>query len=167
MTTGTSTVPWPPAVRSPGTPLPDLPLAELREYRARLRDEDDRVSYWRRLVHARLDLLHAGSLEDGVLSLEKLVLALGDTATGRRREALHRVRAFDPLPELPVLAEIWDAPEPGSPEGRPGHVSRLEGAAGQLSSYRTALHARIDAATAELIERYRQDPASALAVLTP
>jgi hypothetical protein len=167
MTTDSPIAAWRPAVHAPATPLPDLPLAELREYRARLRDEDDRVSYWRRLVHARLDLLHAGSLEDGVLSLEKLVLALGDTATGRRREALHRVRAFDPLPELPVLHEMWDTPGPGSPEGGTERASRLEAAADQLSRYRAALHARIDAATAELIERYRRDPASALAVLQP
>ena len=36
-----------------------LELPALREYRQRLEAEEDRVSYWRRLVHARLDLLAA------------------------------------------------------------------------------------------------------------
>lgn len=146
--------------------LPALTLAELRDYRARLREEEDRVSYWRRLVHARVDLLHAGR-DVATLGLDQVVRALGDTGTGRRREALHRVRAFDPLPELPVLAEVWEAPGGDDVAGDEveQRVARLEAAAAQLSTYRTALHARIDDATAELIERYRRDPLLALGVL--
>lgn len=142
--------------------LPELPdslsLPELREYRARLREEEDRVSYWRRVVHARLDLLRAGSDTSGSLTRSQLERALGDTATGHRREALLRVRAFDPLPDLPVLAEVWDVVGDEA-------ASRLEAASEQLSRYRSALHARIDAATAALIERYRRDPSLALEVL--
>jgi hypothetical protein len=134
-----------------------LSLSELREYRARLREEEDRVSYWRRVVHARLDLLRAGSDTSGSLTRAQLERALGDTATGHRREALLRVRAFDPLPDLPVLAEVWDLGDEAS--------ARLEAASEQLSAYRGALHARIDAATAALIARYRQDPSLALGVL--
>lgn len=159
----------PTGTAQPTVDLPRLPLPELRDYRARLREEEDRVSYWRRLVHARIDLLRAGR-DASTLGLEQVVRALGDTGTGQRREALHRVRAFDPLPELPVLAEVWDAPGAGpggsgDPAAVEAQVSRLAAAAAQLSTYRTALHARIDAATAELIARYRRDPALALRVL--
>lgn len=151
--------------------LPRLALPELRDYRARLREEEDRVSYWRRLVHARIDLLRAGR-DASTLGLDQVVRALGDTGTGQRREALHRVRAFDPLPELPVLAEVWEAPgavdAAGAAEGPDAveeRVARLAAAAAQLSAYRTALHDRIDAATAELIGRYHRDPTLALGVL--
>lgn len=151
--------------------LADLPLAELRAYRQRLRDEEDRVSYWRRLVHARLDLVAAGR-EAGrraggaALPLADVVRALGDTGTGRRREALHRVRAFDPLPDLPVLAEVWAEPSGDAAEAA-ALLARLDEAAGQLSAYRTAVHARLDAATDELVRRYHDRPALALAALTP
>lgn len=136
-----------------------LGLTELRAYRSRLREEEERVSYWRRVVHARLDLVQAGRAEHGALTLGQLERALGDTGTGRHREALLRVRAFDPLPELPVLAEVW---QPGDTAET---VRRLEEASEQLSHYRSALHARIDVATGELIERYRAEPALALQVL--
>lgn len=136
-----------------------LDLPELRAYRSRLREEEERVSYWRRVVHARLDVLEAGREEQGALTLQQLERALGDTGTGRHREALLRVRAFDPLPELPVLAEVWQG---GDTEGT---LRRLVAASEQLSRYRSALHARIDAATDALIERYRDQPTLALEVL--
>jgi hypothetical protein len=152
------TVPAPARDGAARASLGGLPIPELRAYRARLRDEDDRVSYWRRLVHARLDLIRAGKDVGSTLSLDQVVRALGDTGGGARRAALHDVRAHDPLPDLPVLAQVWDA---GAP------VELLEAAAEQLSAYRTALHARIDEATAELVDRYRRQPALALSVLSP
>ena len=42
-----------------GRHLAGMDLAALRAYRHDLQQEEDRVSYWRRLVHARLDLLVA------------------------------------------------------------------------------------------------------------
>src|SRR3954452_20842613 len=36
-----------------------LKLDDLRLYRRRLAEEQEKVSYWRRLVHARLDMLEA------------------------------------------------------------------------------------------------------------
>lgn len=138
--------------------LQSLSLAALRDYRARLREEDDRVSYWRRLLQARVDLLRAGKDTGAGLTLDQVVRALGETGGGGRREALHTVRAHDPLPDLPALAQVWDADAP---------IERLEAAAEQLSSYRTALHARIDQASDELVERYRRQPELALRVLAP
>lgn len=155
-----------PLAEAPHTRLDELSLAALRSYRRKLADEEDRVSYWRRLVHARLDLLEAETSADGPLSLETLARVLGDTGAGRTRTALVRVRAAEPLPDLPVLEEMWvtqvdadDAEAVGSA------VERLRTAESQLTSYRNALHQRIDEATAELIERYRQDPTSALVAL--
>jgi hypothetical protein len=44
-------------------------------------------------------------------------------------------------------------------------VTRLSDAERELSSYRRSLHERLDAATGELISRYRDQPALALQAL--
>jgi hypothetical protein len=92
---------------APPPRLTDLSLSALRSYRRRLADEEDRVSYWRRLVHARIDVLEAETSTEGPLPLETLARVLGDTGTGRNRTALVRVRTAEPLPDLPVLGEMW------------------------------------------------------------
>ena len=150
----------------PPARLTELSLAELRGYRRKLADEEDRVSYWRRLVHARLDLLEAETSTEGPLSLDTLAHVLGDTGAGRTRTALVRVRAAEPLPDLPVLEEMWVTEvDSHDPDALRTAVERLRTAERQLTSYRNALHQRIDEATSELIERYRADPASALVAL--
>jgi hypothetical protein len=143
--------------------LATLTLAELRSYRLSLVAEEERTSYWRRLVQARIDLLDAGGTAEDSLSMAQLTRALGDTGTGRSRNALHRVRAAEPLPDLPALEDVWVLPADGV--GRLDALCRLSVAEQRLTDYRTALHARIDEATAELICRYREDPSLALAAL--
>jgi hypothetical protein len=146
--------------------LAGLDLEGLRAYRHRLEAEEDRVSYWRRLVHARLDLLAAGSAADHPLTVDDLVRVLGDTGTGSTRRALVSVRAADPLPELPELSEMWGTEvDPRDPDQVADAVERLTGAERQLTAYRRALHERIDEATGELIVRYRENPAAALSVI--
>ena len=46
-----------------------------------------------------------------------------------------------------------------------GMVTRLRDAERELSAYRRSLHERLDAATGELISRYRDEPALALKAL--
>lgn len=146
--------------------LAGLSLAELRAYRGELTREEERVSYWRRLVHARMDVLQAESDHDGRLSIEDLVRVLGDTGSGRRRTALMSVRPADPLPELPVLTEMWSHEvDPADPDATRLELDRMRQAERQLTDYRRVLHERIDEATGELITRYRADPASALVAL--
>jgi hypothetical protein len=143
-----------------------LALPDLRDYRQRLEAEEDRVSYWRRLVHARLDLLAAESASDHSLTLADLVRVLGDTGTGQSRRALVSVRAAEPLPDLPELAEMWATDvDPHDPDQVAEAVERLTRAEQQLTAYRRALHERIDEATGELIARYREDPAAALRLI--
>lgn len=152
------------AVASPH--LVALTLVELRAYRERLSFEEDRVSYWRRLAHARIDILEAGVHADGSLSVRDLIRALGDTGAGRGRHALVRVRPGEPLPDLPVLEEMWATEiDPDDTEAVAEALDRLRAAEQQLTDYRRALHVRIDEATGELIDRYRQNPASALIAL--
>lgn len=152
------------AVASPH--LADLDLRALRAYRNELTAEEDKVSYWRRLAHARIDLLEAEASSEGALSFDDLVRVLGDTGAGRTRGALVKVRSSEPLPELPVLGEMWATEvDPHDPVAVADALARLRVAESKLTRYRHALHERIDEATAELIVRYRQDPVSALVAL--
>jgi hypothetical protein len=146
--------------------LSGLSLSELRAYRQRLTDEEDRVSYWRRLVHARLDVLDAEAHSGGTLSMKQLIKVLGDTGAGMTRTALVAVRPAEPLPELPVLAEMWVTEvDPHDAGAIADAMERLRGAEAQLTAYRRALHQRIDEATGELISRYRDQPSLALSAL--
>jgi hypothetical protein len=150
----------------PSEELAALDLDQLREYRQGLEAEEDKVSYWRRLVHARIDVLEAESGSGNPLSIEDLVRVLGDTGSGRTRRALVRFRAADPLPDLPVLSEMWvteiDRHDATQVEDA---LARLRTAEQQLTTYRRALHDRIDEATRELILRYRANPLAALSVI--
>lgn len=150
----------------PSEDLAGLNLDELREYRRGLGAEEDKVSYWRRVVHARIDFLEAGASTPGQLSFDDLVRVLGDTGTGRTRRALVRVKAADPLPDLPELSEMWATEvDPHDSERVTDALERLRRAERKLSDYRIALHDRIDEATGELILRYRKNPRAALAAI--
>ena len=123
--------------------LAQLPLPGLREYRRALGQEESRVSYWRRILQGRLDTLR----NDGTATdLDNLSAMLTDERVTQGRTALIEVVPADDIPPLPNLAELATAE-------------------GQLSSYRSALHRRLAAATAELIARYREQPALCLDVL--
>lgn len=141
-------------------------MEQLREYRRGLGAEEDKVSYWRRVVQGRMDFLEAGTSTPGQLSLDDLVRVLGDTGTGRTRRALVRVKAADPLPDLPELSEMWaNEVDPHDSERVAEALRRLRAAERKLSDYRIALHDRIDEATRELILRYRENPRAALAAI--
>ena len=153
-----------PEVASPPATWDQLSLADLRHYRRQLTDEEEKISYWRRLVHARIDVLEAETQHERPLQMAELIRVLGDTGTGRTRNALVSVRAADDLPELPALNEMWVTElDPHDTEAVTEAVRRLRAAEAQLTDYRHALHLRLDEATTELITRYREDPNSALA----
>lgn len=150
-----------------GSPhLAHLSLEELRRYRAGLRVEEDRVSYWMRLVRVRLERLETGRGADNGLTLEQLTRVLGDTGSGRARGALMAVRGEGSLPDLPVLSTTWtNEVNPQDEAEAASAVYSLRGAESDLAEYRRVLHERIGEATGELIARYRVDPSSALQVV--
>ncbi len=150
----------------PSEELASLDLPQLRDYRHRLEAEEDKVSYWRRLAHARIDVLEAQSSSTSTLGVADLVRVLGDTASGQTRRALVSVKPAEPLPDLPELTEMWSSHvEPGDADQAADAVRRLRTAEQQLTDYRHALHERIDEATGELILRYRANPRAALALI--
>ena len=153
-------------VAAPPGALASLDLVTLRLYRRSLAEEEDRVSYWRRLLHARIDVLSAQARSEISLTFEQLVRALGDTGSGRSRRALARVEAAEPLPELPELERLWMLDvDPLDEAGVTDTLVRLRAAEAQLTEYRRALHARIDEAGEHLIARYREDPGAALLLI--
>jgi len=139
-----------------------LSLDALREYRKVLAAEESRVSYWRRILQARLDLVVAGADADS----DTLRPVLTDQRVGAGRRALIEVTPVDDIPPLPDLAELWDrVVDMEDSRAVAALIEDLGGAERQLSDYRTEVHRRISAATSELIARYREEPTLCLSAL--
>jgi hypothetical protein len=152
-------------VAPPSAEFAGLGLDILRMYRKALRSEESRVSYWRRLVQTRLDLLLAYSTSgrgDGpglraLLSTERI---------GAVRTALMDVHPADGMPPLPDLLEMWErVVPPGDVLAHAALVDDLRAAEHTLSEYRHAIHGRLDDATRELVARYRANPQLCLSAL--
>ena len=149
-----------PAQRVPH--LEHLELSALREYRQDLLTEESRVSYWRRILQARLDTSVG---RDGTPA-PKLQSVLSQHQESSRRLAVHTVHDGAGVPPLPDLTVLWESGAGNAADGADdGMVVRLAAAEVELSAYRRALHERLDDATSELIARYREKPALALCAL--
>jgi hypothetical protein len=143
-----------------------LPLVGLRQYRRALTQEESRVSYWRRIIQARLDLVRALSGSTGGPDVAALRPVLGAARVGAARNALLDVVPFDDIPPLPNLESLWASdPKPGDTAYNAALDADLVKAEAQLSAYRAALHRRLAAATTELIARYREEPSLCLSAL--
>ena len=81
-----------------------------------------------------------------------------------RRLALQTFDDPNGLPPLPNLAVLWEI-QTGTSGEDDALLARLAAAEHELSAYRNSLHARLDAATGELIARYREEPSLALRAL--
>jgi hypothetical protein len=136
-------------------------VTDLRGLRESLREEEQRVSYWRQLVQGRLDLVRA-SLEGGHPSADDLArLAAARTRPGspRRSPAATRLALEGLVSPLTGLETLWDAPISwGDRDGLRRLERGLVEAEVKLSAYRRALHERIDGCTAELVGHYQRDP---------
>jgi len=142
-----------------------LPLVGLRQYRKALTQEESRVSYWRRIIQARLDVVRALGGDNGP-DIDALRPILGQDRVGAARTALLDVIPHDDIPPLPNLETLWARdPRPGDETYNADLLAELGRAEAQLSAYRQALHRRLAAATAELIARYRDEPSLCLSVL--
>jgi hypothetical protein len=136
--------------------LRHMTIERLRTYRRTLLSEELSTSYWRRLLQARRDLLRMSPpLGDRIALREALTEERG--AGGRQSiMALHPARGMAILPLLPDLWATEIAPA-GSVAARELAI-RLTSAESVLSSYREALHRRLNRATADLVARYHEDP---------
>ena len=162
----------PPAPRRKGEARPapvrdrayaHLSIEALRAYRRALADEEGKVSYWRRILQARLDVVLAGSRD---LDTARLRPVLTTARVGAGRQALVDVMPVDDIPPLPQLGELWDRRvEPDDEAGQLALEQDLRAAEVELSAYRTDLHRRIAEATGQLIARYRDHPELCLTAL--
>ena len=148
----------------------DLTLDEVRTYRRGLMDEESRVSYWRRLVQARRQLLQSvaetGSDGNTAGRLEALSGALTETRPASGRLAYLSVEVPEGTPPLPDLERLWAAdPAPTDPDAAATLVDELAAAEDSLSAYRDSVHQRLDETTAELVARYAEDPTTCFAAL--
>lgn len=156
-----------PAVPAQAPNCAALSLDALRAYRAALQDEESRVSYWRRIIQARLDVVRAGSTcRAGTLDVHHLAPMLTDQRVHSGRTALVEILREEGIPPLPNLAELWNRQvSEDNPDRLAAFEADLAQAEKQLSTYRSALHANLATATDQLISRYREQPVLALAVL--
>jgi hypothetical protein len=141
-----------------------LSIGDLRAYRTALAEEENRVSYWRRIIQARLDVVRAG--EAGAVKVDNLRNVLAEARLNSGRRVLITVVPVEDIPPLPDLAKLWERePRPGDTVHNEALARDLAGAEIQLSAYRAALHRRITGSTEELIARYREDPGLCLLAL--
>ena len=141
-----------------------LTLAGLREYRTTLTDEEGRVSYWRRVIQARLDLVRA--FAGGAAPADNLRDVLSGMNVWSSRTALATFVGDVDLPALPNLAELWSRDPRRGDDAHNGALElELARAEEQLSSYRTILHDQLSAATEDLIARYHDEPSLCLIAL--
>ena len=142
-----------------------LPLVGLRQYRRALTEEESRVSYWRRIIQARLDMVRATEKSPSH-AMDAMRPVLTEDRVGRGRQALTEIVPMQDVPPLPNLAALWDRDfVVGDDVVNADLIEDLVKAEAQLSAYRAALHRRISGATTELIARYREDPSQCLSAL--
>jgi hypothetical protein len=142
-----------------------LSLDGLRQYRSTVSSEESRVSYWRRIIQARLDLVRAADTGTSA-SVEDLREMFTESRVGGARTSLMTIVPVDGMPPLPDLGSLWARqPNEGDHELNASLIHDLTKAESQLSAYRAALHRRLASATGELIARYREHPDLCLTAL--
>lgn len=138
-----------------------LSLPQLREIRRILTERESQVSYWRRIIQARLDLLRDGAVKRGA-TVEGLQRILSQQMGANSRKG---ILSLQPQGEQPLagLDHLWNRGINGSEDDQ--LEFELTAAERELSEERTRLFGLIDAATQELVRRYREDPTLALSAL--
>ncbi|MCE7080263.1 ABC transporter substrate-binding protein [Streptomyces sp. ST2-7A] len=164
--------PGPPVVPDPR----DLTLGELRTLRRRAHREEDALSYVRRLLHGRIDILRAERRRrdrpDEPL-LDRLAQILTDPPTTRRTAHRHLAVSTPAGEEYRELAERLLA-EVELSDLRARTDDELRDALGRLARYearvshrRQALQRMADGCGAEIARRYREGEASIDDLLAP
>lgn len=150
----------------------ELSLDELRALRSQLQNDDDALSYVRRLVQARLDLVGAerASRESGAdLNVaQDLPSILGRHLTGGGGAAPRPPRPTEDASEHPLAIELDElCSRLGANHMTELSDTELDALSAALQSFeharsheRRELFSRLDALSAELVHRYRDGEAS-------
>ncbi len=162
--------------------LEERSTTELRERRAEAEAEEEAVSYVRRVLQGRLDLLRAelrrrqdeGSEEAGDL-LAQLSAVLADAGAGDRDVMAARATRLRVPPGVEHLQErldevlshaTLDQVEDASVDTLERYIERLAEHERELSGLRRTLFERIDALRDELAARYKDGRAAVSDLLT-
>ena len=153
--------------------LPELNLDDLRERRETAEDVETQISYYRRLLHGRLDLLNFELRRRNGQETRSLIEALPEIlATGMTFGAEPNLRHIETMPPIPtttgrrlidkimddgILTQLPDLTAEELTEA----IDRLEEVEGELSAQRRQLHAVIDTLQDEIIARYRSQQGEA------
>ncbi len=147
--------------------LGNVELDVLRQRRTTAEDVEAQVSYYRRLLHGRMDLLNfevrrrSGEEERTLLEALPEILAtgmvLGPEPTLRHIETMPPIptttgrRLIDKIMDDGVLTELSDLTDEEISEA----IDRLREIEAQLSTQRKQLHDVIDVLQDEIVARYR------------
>lgn len=125
---------------TPDSPVAPTSIAELRHARQLLKHERDHITYWRRLLRARVDLAMASILMPDELGFNAWGV-LPDTATGEVPawdELVNAVRR-EPWPQLAVLDECRGLDE-------------------RLAAYESRIVSELNRTTNALVDLLSRDP---------
>ncbi len=142
----------------------DMSLDDLRHLRQQLNDQEVRVSYWRRILQARLDLLVDGATHNGA-TVDGISRVLSDRRGRPQRASMLSLAPTEGSAPLPGLDELWEHVIEPHPADQAAFATDLRNATLELSEIRCRLHDRIGAVTGQLVARYHSDPALALRAL--
>ena len=161
--------------------LERLPMEEVRARRATANDEEAAMSYLRRMVQGRLDIVHAdlirrdagGAPTDMASLVDRLPEILGDRVrTPRNGGRLTSVELPSPSQEAQAeldavvdAARLASLPDMGDAEVR-DIAERLTELERSISARRAELHRRIDVLQAEIVRRYKTGEAGVDSLLT-
>ena len=166
--------------------LTALPIEDIRARRTECQQVEDSLSYPRRVVQGRLDIVLAelkqrreGGSGDAQSLVERLPSILSDQSSTRPSSSAGRLQtSFGPtdLPEDAgdLLARIDSVADDrrlsnitaASDEELDGLVEELRALEVEISSQRRQLHERIDALEKELVRRYKSGEADVNSLLT-
>ena len=153
--------------------LDSLDIDELRRRRDTAEDVESQISYYRRLLHGRMDLLNfelrrrGGEEERTLLEALPEILAsgmiLGNEPNLRHIETMPPIptttgrRLIDKIMDDGVLTQLPDLTEDEVTEA----IERLREVETELSNQRKQLHTVIDAVQDEIVSRYRSEQGEA------
>jgi hypothetical protein len=153
--------------------LSSVGLDELRERREAAEDVETQISYYRRLLHGRLDLLNFELRRRKGQETRSLIEALPEIlATGMTFGAEPSLRHIETMPPVPtttgrrlidrimddgILTQLPDLTAEELTEA----IDRLEEVERELSAQRRQLHTVIDTLQDEIIARYRSQQGEA------
>lgn len=147
--------------------LPTVDLEELRERRATASELEAQISYYRRLLHGRMDLLafelkrrrgeEQRTLMEALPEILSSGLMLGDSPNLKHLDVMPPLpsttgrRLIDKIMDDTVLTQLPDLADDEVEEA----LQRLSEVESSLSSQRRQLHSVIDTIQAEIVSRYR------------